>query len=87
VAEAHGAATYGIRPEHIALSHDAGDWTGRVILTERLGSDTFVHVDVEGVGPVNVRVEGRSDRAPHARSGGHSPLRCGGRPVRATTPA
>ena len=63
VAEAHGAATYGIRPEHIALSHDSGDWTGRVVFTERLGSDTFVHVDVAGVGPVNVRVEGRSDFA------------------------
>src|SRR6056297_1988512 len=53
VAEAHGAATYGIRPEHIALSREAGDWAGRVILTERLGSDTFVHVDVEAVGKVN----------------------------------
>ena len=63
VAEAHGAATYGIRPEHIALSLDSGDWTGRVVFTERLGSDTFVHVDVAGVGPVNVRVEGRSDFA------------------------
>ena len=61
VAEAHGAATYGIRPEHIALSREAGDWAGRVILTERLGSDTFVHVDVEAVGKVNVRVEGRTE--------------------------
>jgi multiple sugar transport system ATP-binding protein len=61
VAGAHGAATYGIRPEHIALSHDAGDWRGRVILTERLGSDTFVHVDVEGIGTVNVRIEGRAE--------------------------
>lgn len=61
VAAAHGAETYGIRPEHISLSPDAGDWHGRVILTERLGSDTFVHVDVEGVGPVNVRIEGRSE--------------------------
>ena len=61
LAEAHGAATYGIRPEHIVLSSEAGAWTGRVILTERLGSDTFVHVDVEGVGAVNVRIEGRSE--------------------------
>ncbi|HCQ64660.1 MAG TPA: sugar ABC transporter ATP-binding protein [Rhodobacteraceae bacterium] len=63
VAEAHGAATYGIRPEHIALSDERGDWSGRVVLTERLGSDTFVHVEVKGVGPVNVRVEGRADFA------------------------
>ncbi len=60
-AKAHGAAVYGIRPEHIALSRESGDWTGRVVLTERLGSDTFVHVDVEAVGAVNVRIEGRSE--------------------------
>jgi multiple sugar transport system ATP-binding protein len=61
VASAHGAATYGIRPEHIALDRESGDWRGRVILTERLGSDTFVHVDVEGIGTVNVRIEGRAE--------------------------
>ena len=61
VAEAHGAVTYGIRPEHIALSSDAGDWAGKVTLTERLGSDTFVHAEVEGIGAVNVRIEGRAD--------------------------
>jgi multiple sugar transport system ATP-binding protein len=66
VADAHGAQTYGIRPEHIALSREGGDWQGRVVLTERLGSDTFVHVDVEGVGKVNVRVEGRMDVAARA---------------------
>src|SRR6056297_876728 len=61
LATAQGAATYGIRPEHIALSPEAGDWRGRVILTERLGSDTFVHVEAEGIGPLNVRIEGRSE--------------------------
>jgi multiple sugar transport system ATP-binding protein len=66
VAEAHGAVTYGIRPEHIALRTDTGDWHGRVTLIERLGSDSFVHVEVDGVGAVNVRVEGRTDIAPRA---------------------
>lgn len=61
VAEAQGAATYGIRPEHIALAKDAGQWTGEVILTEKLGSDTFVHVNVSEIGLVNVRVKGRAD--------------------------
>ncbi|RYH09419.1 ABC transporter ATP-binding protein [Tropicimonas sp. IMCC6043] len=63
VAEAHGAACLGIRPEHIVLTPEGGDWTGRVTLTERLGSDTFVHVEAEGIGPVNIRVEGRTDIA------------------------
>jgi multiple sugar transport system ATP-binding protein len=61
VAEAQGATTYGIRPEHIALSQETGDWSGKVILTERLGSDTFVHVAVDGIGTVNVRIEGGAD--------------------------
>ena len=64
VAAAHGAETYGIRPEHITLSREAGDWRGSVILTERLGSDTFVHVDLDGVGKLNVRVEGRDGVGP-----------------------
>jgi len=61
VAKEKGAATLGIRPEHIELSHDAGDWTGKVVLTERLGSDTFVHVNVDGIGAVNVRTKGTTD--------------------------
>ncbi|AQQ05361.1 sugar ABC transporter ATP-binding protein [Roseibium algicola] len=56
-----GAATLGIRPEHIGLSRDAGEWQGTVFLTEKLGSDTFVHVDVDGVGAINVRSEGVSN--------------------------
>jgi multiple sugar transport system ATP-binding protein len=58
---------YGIRPEHIALSHEAGEWSGSVILSEKLGSDTFVHVDTDGIGPVNVRVEGRAEVQPGQR--------------------
>jgi len=61
VAAAHGVETYGIRPEHITLDRASGDWQGRVILTELLGSDTFVHVNVEGIGTVNVRIEGRAE--------------------------
>jgi multiple sugar transport system ATP-binding protein len=64
VAEAHGAETYGIRPEHVRLSPETGDWHGRVTLVERLGSDSFVHVEVDGIGAVNARVEGRADVAP-----------------------
>jgi multiple sugar transport system ATP-binding protein len=67
LAAAEGAATYGIRPEHIALSETAGDWPGQVTLTEKLGSDTFVHVAADGIGAINVRVEGRCDIAPGTR--------------------
>ncbi|MEQ8402569.1 MAG: ABC transporter ATP-binding protein [Roseitalea porphyridii] len=58
VADRHGAAVYGIRPEHVDLSTDGGDWGGRVMLTEALGSDTFAHVQTDEAGMVNVRLRG-----------------------------
>ncbi|MCR9121776.1 MAG: ABC transporter ATP-binding protein [Phyllobacteriaceae bacterium] len=58
VAAGHGAATFGIRPEHVDLSRDKGLWKGTVRLTEALGSDTFAHVDTETAGMVNVRLAG-----------------------------
>jgi len=54
----HGAATVGVRPEHISLSATQGTWRGRVSLAEHLGSDTFVHVDVEGLGTITARAPG-----------------------------
>ena len=58
VAAQHDAATIGIRPEHIELSMERGDWSGTVGVAEHLGSDTFLHVQVEGVGAVTARVGG-----------------------------
>ncbi|EEW25575.1 ABC transporter ATP-binding protein [Rhodobacter ferrooxidans] len=57
-AEAHGAPTIGIRPEHIDLSAQNGDWQGKVGVSEHLGSDTFLHVHVPEVGVVTVRAGG-----------------------------
>jgi multiple sugar transport system ATP-binding protein len=57
-AEKRSATTIGVRPEHIRASHDAGDWVGTVSIAEHLGSDTILHVSVEGVGIVKARVEG-----------------------------
>ncbi|MEZ5826326.1 MAG: ABC transporter ATP-binding protein, partial [Geminicoccaceae bacterium] len=45
----HGAHTIGIRPEHIAVSADQGDWNGIVNVSEHLGSDTFFHVRDSGL--------------------------------------
>ncbi|NKX45354.1 ABC transporter ATP-binding protein [Roseicyclus persicicus] len=62
IAKQHDAATIGIRPEHISVSPEAGDWKGRVGVSEHLGSDTFFHVTCEGIGePVTVRVGGEVD--------------------------
>ena len=57
----HGAATVGIRPEHFSLSTSQGKWRGKVSLAEHLGSDTFVHVDVDGVGTITARATGDLD--------------------------
>jgi multiple sugar transport system ATP-binding protein len=57
-AEKRGAKTIGVRPEHILASHSAGDWAGTAIIAEHLGSDTILHVSVEGIGTIKARVEG-----------------------------
>ena len=57
----HGAATIGIRPEHIDIAGD-GPWKGTVGLAEHLGSDTFLKVSVDGIGILNVRAAGEVGR-------------------------
>ena len=57
-AQAQGAKTVGIRPEHMSLSHDSGSWTGTVTIAEHLGSDTFMHIEVDGIGTVTARADG-----------------------------
>ena len=56
-ARQRGAATIGVRPEHVDLTDD-GDWAGTVTLSEHLGSDTFLHVEVPGIGLLTVRASG-----------------------------
>jgi len=56
-AQAEGAATIGIRPEHLDIVSDGG-WEGTVGLSEHLGSDTFLKVATDAVGVVNVRAGG-----------------------------
>jgi len=55
----HGATTIGVRPEHIAASPERGTWQGRVVVSEHLGSDTYLHVHDTGLADVvTVRVDG-----------------------------
>jgi multiple sugar transport system ATP-binding protein len=67
LAAAHGAATIGVRPEHIAVSPETGEWTGTVSVAEHVGSDTFLYVAAEGAGDVTVRVVGEMRLAEGAR--------------------
>ncbi|AXS42208.1 ABC transporter ATP-binding protein [Breoghania sp. L-A4] len=57
-AKAHGAATLGIRPEHLAVSTESGSWEGKVSISEHLGSDTFLHVQTRDLGTLTARVDG-----------------------------
>ncbi|MDB4593873.1 ABC transporter ATP-binding protein [Paracoccaceae bacterium] len=58
-ASRRGAATIGIRPEHIDVLSEAGIWHGTVGVAEHLGSDTFLHVHDTGLaGSITIRAPG-----------------------------
>ncbi|MDX3925112.1 MAG: ABC transporter ATP-binding protein [Shinella sp.] len=59
-----GARTIGIRPEHIGLSREAGDWKGKVVHVEHLGADTILYLDTEKTGLLTVRLFGEHHYAP-----------------------
>jgi len=52
------AATIGIRPEHMTLSREAGEWHGKIVHVEHLGADTIVYLESEKAGLVTVRLFG-----------------------------
>ncbi|ODT12955.1 MAG: sugar ABC transporter ATP-binding protein [Kaistia sp. SCN 65-12] len=60
-AEKLDATTIGIRPEHIRIVAAGGEWSGKISHLEKLGSDTFVYVAVEGADMVTVRIVGQAD--------------------------
>ena len=61
-ARKYDAHAIGIRPEHIDASASDGAWTGRVGVSEHLGSDTFFHVHLDDwPAPVTVRAGGEVD--------------------------
>ncbi|MCX5478582.1 ABC transporter ATP-binding protein [Kaistia geumhonensis] len=60
IAEGYGAATVGIRPEHLLVGREGEGWRGAISVAEHLGSDTFLYVDVKDVGLVTVRTQGEA---------------------------
>jgi multiple sugar transport system ATP-binding protein len=58
MARHYGAATIGIRPEHLRATRDGDGWQGMVSVAEHLGSDTFLHVDAPEVGRLTARSVG-----------------------------
>ena len=58
-AQAQGAHTVGIRPEHISITSEQSEWKGIVKMAESLGSDTFLHIQDSGVAEtLTVRADG-----------------------------
>jgi len=60
-----GSASIGVRPEHLDASVSAGEWMGKVRVAEHLGSDTFVHAEVEGIGAMTARLTGEAPLKPN----------------------
>ena len=51
----------GVRPEHFIISKDEGTWAGKVGVIEHLGSETFLHVHVDGIDTLTVKAGGDCD--------------------------
>ncbi|WP_371169619.1 ABC transporter ATP-binding protein [Aliiroseovarius sp. 2305UL8-7] len=64
------ASELGIRPEHIDVVDDkTADFAGVADVVEHLGSDTNIYMNVDGVGPLMVRVHGNIPARPGDRLG------------------
>jgi multiple sugar transport system ATP-binding protein len=56
----YNAHSIGVRPEHftIATTPSPGTWKGKIGVAEQLGSDTFLHVHVDGLTLMTIRTDG-----------------------------
>jgi len=59
-----GAATIGIRPEHLTVSTTEGQLATRVMHVEHLGADTNLYLESEAAGMITVRLFGEQDFEP-----------------------
>src|SRR3569623_2135016 len=59
-----GAKTIGVRSEHIEIGNAPDAWTGKVIHSENLGSDSYVYADIGAGDPVIVREDGTMKHQP-----------------------
>jgi len=60
-ADKYAAHSIGVRPEHVTISRESGEWEGTIGVAEQLGSDTFLHVHVPGAERLTVRTDGERD--------------------------
>jgi multiple sugar transport system ATP-binding protein len=62
-----GAATIGVRPEHLKISREGEGWPGTILVAEHLGSDTFLYVDCGAIGTLTARYIGELNLSPGDR--------------------
>jgi multiple sugar transport system ATP-binding protein len=53
-----GAATIGVRPEHLKIAREGEGWPGTILVAEHLGSDTFLYADAGAIGQLTARYVG-----------------------------
>jgi multiple sugar transport system ATP-binding protein len=58
LAQPYKAHTIGVRPEHLDVVKGEGEWNGHILLTEHLGADTFLHVELDSGEKLVTRVGG-----------------------------
>lgn len=65
LAERHGVATVGLRPEHLKVSAD-GPIQGTLKHAEQLGNETFAYVNAGALGEITARMDGTLGLEPGA---------------------
>ncbi|MBB1249862.1 ABC transporter ATP-binding protein [Rhizobium sp. G21] len=58
LAEPYGCRTIGVRPEHLDVVESGGQWSGKVIHTEKLGADSYLYLEIGAEEPLTVRENG-----------------------------
>ena len=61
-ADAYKAKTIGVRSEHIEVKDSDGVWKGSVVHAEKLGSDSYIFVDIGAEEPLIVRQNGTTSK-------------------------
>ena len=63
-ADTYRAHTLGVRPEHLEIKDKGGTWNGKLILSENLGSETYLYIDIGAKDPLVVRQDGTARQQP-----------------------
>ncbi|MCX8280676.1 ABC transporter ATP-binding protein [Phyllobacterium sp. 0TCS1.6C] len=63
-AEAYKADTLGVRPEHLQIVEKTGRWQGKLLLSENLGSESYLYIDIGAQEPLVVRQDGTARHQP-----------------------